>query len=47
VKRFANRLPKEYRFSAMEQIDITVNKIDASVFGFEEKIQKIKITEDI
>ena len=47
VKRFANRLPKEYRFSAMEQIDITVNKIDASVFGFEEKIQKIKITEEI
>ncbi|NLV81565.1 MAG: DEAD/DEAH box helicase [Synergistaceae bacterium] len=47
VKRFANRLPKEYRFHGMEQIDITVNKIDASVFGFEEKIQRIKITEDI
>lgn len=46
VKRFANRLPEEYRFSGMEKIDATVNKIDASVFGFEEKIQRIKITED-
>ncbi len=46
VKRFANRLPAEYSFSHMEQIDLTVNSIDASVFGFEEKIARIKTTED-
>ena len=46
VKRFANRLPDEYSFSHMEQIDLTVNQIDGSVFGFEEKINKIKTTEE-
>ena len=46
IKRFANRLPEGYRFSNMDQIDIAVNKIDASVFGFEDKIRQIKITED-
>lgn len=46
VKRFANRLPEGYKFSYMDQIDLTVNQLDASVFGFEEKIAKIKITED-
>ncbi|MDO4987732.1 MAG: DEAD/DEAH box helicase [Synergistes sp.] len=46
VKRFANRLPEEYRFAGMEKIDAEVNKIDTSVFGFEDKIEKIKITEN-
>jgi superfamily II RNA helicase len=46
IKRFANRLPEGYRFARMEQIDMTVNQIDQSVFGFEEKIQQIKTTED-
>lgn len=46
VKRFANRLPEEYRFSHMDQIDLAVNQMDSSVFGFEEKIERIKITED-
>ncbi|MCD8162466.1 MAG: hypothetical protein LUE09_03245 [Synergistaceae bacterium] len=46
IKRFANRLPEGYRFSNMEEIDIAVNKIDGSVFGFEDKIQQIKITEE-
>lgn len=46
VKRFANRLPDDYRFSHMDQIDHTVNELDSSVFGFEEKIAKIKVTED-
>ena len=46
VKRFANRLPEGYSFSHMDQIDLTVNTIDASVFGFEEKIARIKTTED-
>ena len=46
IKRFANRLPEGYKFARMEQIDMTVNQIDQSVFGFEEKIQQIKTTED-
>lgn len=46
IKRFANRLPDGYRFSRMERIDEAVNEIDGSVFGFEEKISKIKITEE-
>lgn len=46
VKRFANRLPEGYKFSHMDQIDLTINQIDASVFGFEEKIQLIKTTEE-
>lgn len=47
VKRFANRLPEKYYFSHMDQIDYVINQIDASVFGFEEKIHQIKMTEDI
>jgi len=47
VKRFSNRLPEEYKFSRMDQIDLTVNQMDSSVFGFEEKIARIKITEDL
>jgi len=46
VKRFANRLPETYRFAHMDQIDLTVNQMDSSVFGFEEKIEQIKTTED-
>jgi superfamily II RNA helicase len=46
IKRYANRLPEEYKFSHMDQIDITINLIDSSVFGFEEKIEQIKTTED-
>jgi hypothetical protein len=46
IKRFSNRLPEGYSFSHMDQIDYMINQIDASVFGFEEKIQQIKTTED-
>ena len=46
IKRFANRLPEGYSFSHMGQIDYVVNQIDASVFGFEEKIHQIKLTEE-
>lgn len=46
IKRFANRLPEGYSFSHMDQIDYVVNQIDASVFGFEEKIYQIKLTEE-
>ena len=30
----------------MEKIDEAVNEIDGSVFGFEDKIHQIKLTED-
>lgn len=46
VKRYANRLPDSYRFANMEEIDAEVNRIDASVFGFEDKIKQIKLTEE-
>lgn len=46
VKRFANRLPEDYKFAHMDQIDLTVNQMDSTVFGFEEKIEQIKTTED-
>jgi len=46
IKRYVNRLPEKYRFAHMEQINITIDQIDASVFGFEEKIEQIKTTED-
>ncbi len=46
IKRFANRLPDGYKFARMEQIDMTVNQIDPSVFGFEEKIKQLNLTED-
>ena len=46
IKRFANRLPEQYRFSHMEKIDEAVNEIDGSVFGFEDKIHQIKLTEE-
>lgn len=47
VKRFSNRLPEGYMFSGMDKIDTAVNQIDASVFGFEEKIERIKTTEEV
>lgn len=46
IKRFANRLPEQYRFAHMEDIDAAVNEIDGSVFGFEDKIRQIKLTEE-
>lgn len=45
IKRFANRLPEGYQFTNMDKIDEMVNKIDTSVFGFEDKIHQIKVTE--
>lgn len=41
VKRYANRMPEGYSFSHLEEIDRTVEAIDATVFAFEEKITEI------
>lgn len=46
VKRYANRMPEGYRFRNMERIDSTVERIDVTVFGFEEKIRQLDLTED-
>ncbi len=46
VKRYAGRMPEGYKFSNMERIDATVERIDVTVFGFEEKIQQLDLTED-
>jgi superfamily II RNA helicase len=46
VKRYAGRMPDGYRFSNMERIDATVERIDVTVFGFEEKIKALDLTED-
>lgn len=46
IKRYANRLPEGYAFANMERIDATVERIDVTVFGFEEKIKLLDLTED-
>lgn len=46
VKRYAGRMPEGYKFSNMERIDATVERIDVTVFGFEEKIMQLDMTED-
>jgi superfamily II DNA/RNA helicase len=46
VKRYAGRMPEGYKFANMERIDATVERIDVTVFGFEEKIKALDLTED-
>jgi superfamily II RNA helicase len=46
VKRYAGRMPEGYKFSNIERIDATVERIDVTVFGFEEKIKALDMTED-
>ena len=45
VKRFANRLPKGYAFRSMNELNNTVEKIDPTIYGFEEKIGEIEISQ--
>ena len=44
VKRFANRLPKNRRFRMMNELNETVDTIDPTIYGFEEKIGEIEKT---
>lgn len=46
IKRFANRMPDGYRFSNMQAVDAAIMQLDATVFGFEEKIRQLDLTED-
>ena len=45
VKRFANRLPKGYSFRSMNELNSTVEKIDPTIYGFEEKIGEIEVSQ--
>jgi superfamily II RNA helicase len=42
VKRFANRLPKGYRFRGLDDLNNTVDEIDPTIYGFEEKLGAIE-----
>ncbi len=42
IKRYANRLPRGYNFSGMDQLDKAIEDMDETIFGFEEKIGEIE-----
>lgn len=42
VKRFANQLPKSRRFRLMDELNHTVDTIDPTIYGFEEKLGEIE-----
>jgi hypothetical protein len=42
VKRFANHLPKGYRFRALDDLNDAVDEIDPTIYGFEEKLGEIE-----
>ena len=44
VKRFAGRLPKNRRFRLMQELNETVDTIDPTIYGFEEKLGEIENT---
>jgi len=43
VKRYANRLPEGYGFSRVDALDEAVRRIDATVYGFEEKLERLNV----
>ncbi len=42
VKRFANQLPASRRFRLMDELNKTVDSIDPTIYGFEEKLGEIE-----
>lgn len=42
VKRFSNHIPPGYEVTGMQYLDRTVDEIDGTIYGFEEKIQEIE-----
>jgi len=42
VKRFAGRLPKNRKFRLMRELNDTVDTIDPTIYGFEEKLGEIE-----
>ena len=43
MKRYANRLPEGYGFRGLDALDETVRRIDATVYGFEEKLARLNV----
>ncbi|MDR1376030.1 MAG: hypothetical protein LBJ22_00850 [Synergistaceae bacterium] len=41
IKRFSNRLPKNYRFRGLDELNNTVDEIDPTIYSFEEKLGEI------
>ena len=44
VKRYNNSLPDEYKFSRMDKVEETIEEIDPTVFGFEDRILEMDST---
>jgi superfamily II RNA helicase len=42
VKRFSNHIPPGYQITGMQYLDRTVEELDGTIYGFEEKIQEIE-----
>jgi hypothetical protein len=42
VKRFSHHLPEGYEIVGMQYLDRTVEEIDGTIYGFEEKIREIE-----
>lgn len=42
IKRFSNQLPKTRRFRLMDELNATVDTIDPTIYGFEEKLGEIE-----
>ncbi|MBQ7578707.1 MAG: DEAD/DEAH box helicase [Synergistaceae bacterium] len=42
IKRFNNRLPKGFNFRLIDELNKTVNSIDPTIYGFEEKLGEIE-----
>jgi superfamily II RNA helicase len=42
IKRYANHLPPGYSFRSMRELNQTVDDIDPTIYGFEEKINEIE-----
>ena len=42
IKRFSNRLPRGYRFRGLDELNDTVDEIDPTIYGFEEKLGEIE-----
>ncbi|GHS98451.1 DEAD/DEAH box helicase [Synergistales bacterium] len=42
IKRFSNNLPKGFQFRSMSDLNNTVDEIDPTIYGFEEKMGEIE-----
>ena len=44
IKRFANQLPRGRRLRGLDDLNRTVEEIDPTIYGFEEKLGEIEVT---